>query len=118
MRLPRRFPQPIREALWLTLIGAMVGAAYGHMVNVSNGRPLLGFDGIPRGVLVVVLIASILSFFRHGLEQPAMASLRRLPFLAYLALKRVSTLTSCVTVRLKNLRRVLAAGKCQSLSDL
>ena len=86
MRLPRP-PQPIRAALWLTLIGAMVGAAYGHIVNVSHGRPLLGFAGIPRGVLVGAVIGGILSFYRHFFERPAMTPLRRMPFLAYLALK-------------------------------
>jgi adenylate cyclase len=84
-----RLTQPIRDALWLTLIGAMVGAAYGHMVNVSNGRPLLGLDGIPRGVLVGVVIASSLSFYRQILEQPTMAPLRRMPFLVYLAINTV-----------------------------
>src|ERR1700730_15424104 len=89
MRLPRRLPQPIRQALWLILIGAVVGAAYGHTVNVSNGRPLIGFDGFPRGILAGVVIAGMLSFYRQVFEQPAMAPLRQLPFLAYLAIKTV-----------------------------
>ena len=52
-------PQPIRSILWFTLIGAVVGAAYGHMMAVSDGRPLLGLGGLPRGVLTGVVISTL-----------------------------------------------------------
>jgi adenylate cyclase len=36
--LPHRWlPQPIRYLLWFVLIGAIVGAVYGHMSAVSDG---------------------------------------------------------------------------------
>jgi adenylate cyclase len=87
MHLPRRLPQPIRDILWFTLIGAVVGAAYGHLQAVSNGRPLFSFGGLPRGVLTGVVITGILSSFEQVLARPAMAPLRRTPFLVHLAVK-------------------------------
>jgi hypothetical protein len=81
MHLLRRLPQPIRNILWFTLIGAVVGAVYGHMMAVLDGRPLLGFHGLPRGLLTGVVITGILSSFEQVLVQPAMAWLRRTPFL-------------------------------------
>jgi hypothetical protein len=39
----RRLPQPIGDLLYFFLIGAVVGAVYGHMIAVSEGAPLLGF---------------------------------------------------------------------------
>ena len=89
MRLPRRLPQPLRGILWFTSIGAVVGAAYGHMMAVSDGRPLLGVGGLPRGVLTGVVITGILSSFEQVLAQPAMARLRATPFLVHLAIKTV-----------------------------
>jgi len=93
MHLPRRLPQPIRDILWFTLIGAVVGAAYGHMTAVSDGRPLLGFDGLPRGILTGVVITGILFSLEQILAAPAMASLRGTPFLVHLAIKTVIYLT-------------------------
>jgi adenylate cyclase len=87
MRLPRRLPQPIREILWFVSIGAVVGAAYGHMMAVSDGRPFLSFGGVPRGVITGVVITSILSSFEQFLARPRMAQLRRAPFLVNLAIK-------------------------------
>ena len=89
MHLPRRLPQPIRDILWFTLIGAVVGAAYGHMMAVSDGRPLLGFDGLPRGILTGVVITGILFSLEQVLARPAMAQLRGAPFLVHLAIKTV-----------------------------
>jgi hypothetical protein len=63
MRLPRRLPQPLRDILRFTSIGAIVGAAYGHMMAVSDGRPLLSVGGLQRGVLTGVVITGILSSF-------------------------------------------------------
>jgi adenylate cyclase len=84
MRLPRRLPPPVREILWFILIGAVVGAAYGHMMAVSDGRPLLSFGGVPRGVITGVVITSILSSFEQFLLRPR---LRRAPFLVNLIIK-------------------------------
>ena len=89
MHLPRRLPQPAREILWFTLIGAVVGAAYGHMMAVSDGRPFISFGGVPRGVLTGVVITGILFSLEQVLAQPATAPLRRTPFLMHLAIKTV-----------------------------
>ena len=89
MHAPCRLPQPIRDILPFTLIGAIVGAAYGHMMAVSDGRPLLGFGGLPRGVLTGVLITGILFSLERVLALPAMALLRRLPFVVHLAIKTI-----------------------------
>jgi len=86
MHPPRRLPQPIRERLWFTLIGAVVGAVYGHMMAVSDGRPLLGLGGVPRGVLTGVVISTLFSL-EQVLVRPGMAHLRRTPFLVHLAIK-------------------------------
>jgi len=87
MRLPRRLPQPIRAILWFTLIGALVGAAYAHMLAVSDGRPLLGVDGVLRGAITGAVITAILSSFEQVLARSGMAQLRRTPFLIHLAIK-------------------------------
>ena len=89
MHLPRRLPQPLRDILWFTLIGAVVGAAYGHMMAVSDGRPLLSITGLPRGILTGVVITGILFSLEQVLAQPAMARLRSTPFLTHLIIKTV-----------------------------
>ncbi len=86
MHLSRRLPQPIRERLWVTLVGAVVGAAYAHMMAVSDGCPLLGLGGLPRGVLTGVVISTLFSL-DQVLAQPRMAWLRSTPFLVHLAIK-------------------------------
>ena len=86
---PRRLPQPVREVLWFTLIGAGVGAAYGHMVAVSDGAPFLCLAGVPRGVLAGVVITAILFSLEQLLARPAMVKLRGMPFLMHLAVKTV-----------------------------
>jgi adenylate cyclase len=83
----RRLPRPVRDILWFTLIGAVVGAAYGHLMAVSDGRPLLGLGGVPRGIITAVVIIGILFSLERGLAQPAMARLRGAPFLVHLAIK-------------------------------
>jgi hypothetical protein len=35
-------PATYRDLLWFVLIGAVVGAVYGHMIAISDGAPLLG----------------------------------------------------------------------------
>jgi hypothetical protein len=62
----RRLARPIRDLLWFVLIGAVVGAVYGHMVAISDGAPLLGFGGLPRGVLTGVVITGALGATRDG----------------------------------------------------
>ena len=89
MHPPRRLPQPIRDVLSFTLIGAVVGAAYGHMMAVSDGRPLLSITGLPRGILTGVVITGILFSLEQVLAQPAMARLRSTPFLTHLIIKTV-----------------------------
>jgi adenylate cyclase len=56
---------------------------------VSDGAPLLGFRGLPRGVLTGVVITGVLFFFEQVWARPAMAPLRGLPFLPHLAIKTV-----------------------------
>jgi adenylate cyclase len=85
----RRLPQPLRDILWFTLLGAVVGAAYGHLMAVSDGRPLLSITGLPRGVVTGVVITSILSTFEQVLARPALARLRATPFLVHLIIKTV-----------------------------
>jgi adenylate cyclase len=82
-----RLPQPIKDLLWFVLIGAAVGAVYGHMNAISGGAPLLGFGGLPRGVLTGVVITGALFFFEQVWARPAMARLRGLPFLPHLVIK-------------------------------
>jgi hypothetical protein len=87
MHLPR-FPRPVRDILWFTVIGALVGAAYGHMIAVAvDSHPLLGLAGLPRGILTGVLITGILFSLERGLAQPAVAWLSGTPFLVNLAIK-------------------------------
>jgi adenylate cyclase len=85
----RRLPQPIRDLLWFVLIGAVVGAVYGRTIAISDGAPLLGFGGLPRGVLTGVVITGALFSFEQVWARPAMAQLRGLPFLPHLAIKTV-----------------------------
>jgi adenylate cyclase len=87
MHPPHRLPQPLRDILWFTLIGAVVGAAYGHMMAVSDGQPLLSITGLPRGILTGVVITGILFSLEQVLAQPAMARLRSTPFLTHLIIK-------------------------------
>jgi adenylate cyclase len=84
-----RLPQPIRELLWFVSIGAVVGAVYGHMIAISDGAPLVGVGRLPRGVLTGVVITGALFFLEQVWARPAMARLRRLPFLPHLAIKTV-----------------------------
>jgi hypothetical protein len=82
MHLPR-LPHPVRDILWFTVIGALVGAAYGHMIAVTvDGHPFFGLVGLPRGILTGVLITGILFSFERGLAVPAIAWLSKTPFLA------------------------------------
>ena len=89
MPLPRHLPRPVRDLLWFALVGALAGAAYGHMAAVADGRPLLGLGGVPRGTLTGVVIVGVLFSLERILEQPAMGRLRGMPFLAHLAVKAV-----------------------------
>jgi adenylate cyclase len=88
MHFPR-LPRPVADVLGFTAIGALIGAAYGHLIAVSDGHPLFGLAGLPRGTLTGVLIGGILISFERGLAQPAKAWLARAPFLVNLATKTV-----------------------------
>jgi adenylate cyclase len=89
MHPPRRLPQPLKDILWFTWLGAVIGAAYGHVMAVSDGRPLLSMTGLPRGVVTGVVITGILSSFEQVLARPMMAELRSMPFLVHLVIKTV-----------------------------
>jgi adenylate cyclase len=81
-------PGPIRVILWFTVIGAAIGAVYGHSVSINEGSPLFGFDGIPRGLLTGTVISAILiSFEAFVLAGPIGAPLRRAPFARHVAAK-------------------------------
>ena len=56
------------------------------MMAVSDGRPLLGLGGLPRGVLTGVVISTLFSL-EQVLARPGMAWLRSKPFLVHLAIK-------------------------------
>ena len=56
-------PSRIRLILWFTLISAVVGAFYAHILAVIDGSPLFTLDGVPRGVMTGVVIASVLTSF-------------------------------------------------------
>jgi adenylate cyclase len=56
---------------------------------VSDGRPLLGVGGLPRGVLTGLVITGVLLSLEQVSARPAMALLRRTPFLVNLAIKTV-----------------------------
>lgn len=80
-----RLPPAARDILWFTAIGAVVGAAYGHLMAVADGVPFLSPGGLARGVVTGVLITGILFSFERSLARPEVAALRRLPFLVHLA---------------------------------
>jgi adenylate cyclase len=85
----RWLPQPIRYLRGIVLMGAIVGAVYRHMSAGSDGAPLLGIRGLPRGVLSGVVITGALFCLEQVCARPAMARLRGLPFLPHLAIKTV-----------------------------
>jgi adenylate cyclase len=87
MRLPHRLSQPIRDLLWFTVIGAAVGAVYGHAVAMMDSVALFGLGGVPRGILTGVVTTGLLFSFERGLAQPLLAPLRGTPFLVHLAVK-------------------------------
>jgi hypothetical protein len=82
-------PAARHRHIMVTLIGVVGGAAYGHMMAVSDGKPLLSVGGLPRGALTGVVITGVLSSFEQVLARPAMAPLRQTPFLVHLAIKTV-----------------------------
>src|SRR5690348_13843666 len=84
-----RLPQPLRDLFRLVLIGAVVGAVHRQMAAISDGAPLLGFGGRPRGVLAGGVITGALFVFGQVWARAAMAQLRRLPLLPHLAIKTV-----------------------------
>jgi len=80
-------PSPIRVILWFAALGAAIGAVYGHIVSMSEGNPLFGFDGVPRGLLTGAVISALISFETYVVTGPIGAPLRRAPFAAHVAAK-------------------------------
>ncbi len=89
MKVSRRLSWPVRDLLWFTAIGAVVGAAYGHLMAMLDGLPFLCFAGLPRGAFTGVMITGLLFAFERGLAQTARARLAETPFLVHLAIKTV-----------------------------
>jgi adenylate cyclase len=72
--------------LWLTLIGAVAGAAYGYVSTTAGGGP--GLYGIGRGAMSGAVIAGALSSLdAFVLEARIGAPLGRVPFLLHLGVK-------------------------------
>ena len=85
------FPKPssqLRVILWFTIIGAAIGAIYGHTISIGEvSRPFV-FDGIPRGILTGTVISAVLIWFEaFVLPGPIGAPLRRAPFAVHVAAK-------------------------------
>jgi adenylate cyclase len=90
MKLANFLPNRIRLILWFTLIAAIVGALYGHMNAVMDDSSVFSFDGVPRGILTGVVIASILTSFEvFILSEPIGAPLRQAAFPVHVAVKSV-----------------------------
>jgi adenylate cyclase len=83
-----QLPGPYRLIFWNTAIGAAVGAAYSQTHVAQNGGPVLAVYGMPRGAMIGVVIASILTSFEvFVLWRPLGAPLRRAPFTVHVAVK-------------------------------
>jgi adenylate cyclase len=81
-------PSQLRIILWFTAIGATLGAVYGRITTMGEGSPLLGFDGVPRGLLTGTVISLVLvSFETFVLAGPIGAPLRRAPFAVHVVAK-------------------------------
>ena len=81
-------PSRIRLILWFTLISAVVGAFYAHILAVMDGSPLFTLDGVPRGVMTGVVIASVLTSFEvFVLTEPLGAPLRQASFPVHVTVK-------------------------------
>lgn len=89
MHLSFRLPQPVREVLWFTLIGALIGAVYGHTVAMMDSAALFGFGGVPRGILTGAVTTAILFSLELALARPALAPLREMPFLVHMTIKTI-----------------------------
>ena len=81
-------PSRMRLVLWFGLISAVIGASYAHILAVMDGSPLFTLDGVPRGVMVGLVIAIVLtSFEAFVLAEPLGAPLRQAPFLIHVTVK-------------------------------
>jgi adenylate cyclase len=87
MTLSRRLPRHLREILWFTLIGAAIGASWGHLMAMSDGLPFFCLAGVSRGLITGVTICGLLFSFERTLPQPAAGWLAGTPFLVNLAIK-------------------------------
>ena len=80
----------LRLILWFGLISAVVGASYAHIHAVIDGGPLFTLDGVPRGVIVGLVIAIVLTSFEvFIMTEPLGAPLRQAPFLIHVTVKTV-----------------------------
>ena len=81
-------PSRMRLVLWFGLISAVIGASYAHILAVMDGSPLFTLDGVPRGAMVGLVIAIVLtSFEAFILAEPLGAPLRQAPFLIHVTAK-------------------------------
>src|SRR5271155_4262031 len=56
-------PSRLRLILWFSLISAVIGASYAHIQAVMDGSPFFTLDGVPRGVIIGLMIAVVLTSF-------------------------------------------------------
>jgi adenylate cyclase len=84
-----RLPPPVRDILWFTAIGAVIGAGYGHFDAVLDGMPLLCSAGLLRGAVTGIVITGILFSFERLLPQKPKAWLAATPFLVNLTIKSI-----------------------------
>lgn len=83
-----QLPSRIRLILWFTAASAAIGAVYSETHIAERGGSLLAINGMPRGIVTGMVIASILTSLEvFVLQEPVGAPLRRAPFLAHVAVK-------------------------------
>ena len=81
-------PEKLRITLWITVIGAAIGAVYAEFDVARYGLAGFAWYSAPRGALTGALIASILTALEvYVLWTPLGASLRRAPFPVHVAVK-------------------------------
>lgn len=88
-RLPY-LPNQIRLIVGVTLVSAVIGAFYAHIDAVMNGSAVFSVDAVPRGVMIGLVIAGVLtSFETFVMTQPLGAPLRRASFPVHVTVKTV-----------------------------
>jgi adenylate cyclase len=90
MPLFRQLPDRVRLTLWFTAIGAVIGAAYAHVISMQNGAPLFGLAGVMRGMLTGAVMASVVGTIETLIATQAWAApLRNAPLAVHLTIKTV-----------------------------